>query len=265
MRFLRYRFLLWFCLALFLLLLPAGRTSEIELYGSWALNLPLFALKRLFAGVAPSAGISPEQRLLRENRQLRGRLAMAEAEIARLERELARITAFRSRYPAVKAHEIVPARVISPPDLSSLERVMTLDVGREQGVDVGMAVLEGACVVGRIEQVTRRFCRVRLLTDPTFKLRCVVAGKGEEGILEGGSDREIIFRPRASGVSISEGDVLLSAERSTILPSGVVVGEVAGIARGEGGREATVRVRPGFDVQNLSRVVVLKRKARRGS
>ncbi len=107
--------------------------------------------------------------------------------------------------------------------------VIEIDVGSSDGVQVDMAVITPAGLVGRTEQVDRTSTTVRLISSSEFVIGVEVGG--EVGLARGeGSPTEILIE-QGIGIraQIEEGDPVTttSSERS-LFPPNLVVGTVSG-------------------------------------
>src|SRR3712207_4966687 len=76
------------------------------------------------------------------------------------------------------------ARVIAQPP-SAVERSVLIDVGADNGVLPGMAVINEFGLVGKLTEVTAKHARVDLLTSPSAHVGVRIADTGEVGFLTG--------------------------------------------------------------------------------
>ncbi len=120
----------------------------------------------------------------------------------------------------------VTARVVSGP-VSNFEHTIELDKGSDDGLKVGMPVVTGAGLVGRLIQVTSSHSTVRLLTDPDFLVGVRMHTSQEIGILHGTGDGSPLridsgLDPKAK---VLQGDLVTTSgiDRS-IFPAGIPVG-----------------------------------------
>ena len=119
------------------------------------------------------------------------------------------------------------ARVIAQPP-SSIERSVLLDVGAENGLLPGMAVLNEFGLVGKLTEVTASNARVELLTSPSARVAVRVADTGEAGFLTGsGADpfQLEIMDPEAE--IPAEVQIVTQTFTGSSIPDGIPVGVVA--------------------------------------
>ena len=155
------------------------------------------------------------------------------------------------------------ARVLRAHDASSLRRSILIDLGSEDGVTEGLAVVAGRVLVGVVQRVDARSSRVQLVTDPYSRLE--VALRTKEGAratawLRGGGDESAMALRNlrsADELRIREGDPVLTGNVDERVPSGLVVGLVVSAADADADAVAEVRMRPMFDLVRSTTVLVL--------
>jgi rod shape-determining protein MreC len=146
------------------------------------------------------------------------------------------------------------ARVIAQPP-SSIERSVLLDVGADNGLQPGMAVLNEFGLVGKLTEVTASNARVELLTSPTANYGVRVADTGESGFLAGSGASPFqleIMDPEAEVLADSQ--IVTQTFVGTSIPDGIPVGVVAARA---GPASRFLEVRPYVDFTRLTTVQVV--------
>jgi rod shape-determining protein MreC len=120
-------------------------------------------------------------------------------------------------------------------DLDPFSHKVLIDRGSEEGVTRGQAVIDGAGVMGQIEDVHLHYSTVRLISDPNHALpvqinrtglRTVAFGSGETGSLS------LPSVPREADVR--EGDLIVTSGLGDRFPGGYPVARVTSINREEG-------------------------------
>ena len=210
-------------------------------------------------------GITRYDDVAAENEALREQLAELEGDAARdadaaeqLEQLLEQVD-----IPWVGDITTATARVVQRPT-TPFSHVIGIDKGSDDGIRVGMPVVTGAGLVGRVASVTGGRSQVQLLTDPDFRVgvRLVTsqrfgtaAGQGtgrelriDTGIEPGEDDAEL---PRLEIVTTSGID-----ERSSF-PALIPIGRVTRTRPANGGLTLEVFARPLADLDALSFVDVL--------
>jgi rod shape-determining protein MreC len=210
--------------------------------------------------VAGAAGRLAELVSIRaDNEQLRAQVdALAERRraLVDLERENEELRALlrmqeRGRFDTVAARAVA----LAP---SSFEWTITIDVGRDDGVERGMPVVNGDGLVGRVVQVMPTSARVLLAIDPSFSAAARTARTGEIGPIEGRGGEPMILRPLDPIADIVAGDeIVTSSYQGGVFPAGIPIGSVDD--PGDPGARLTreVTVRPFVDFTRLHHVLVV--------
>lgn len=153
----------------------------------------------------------------------------------------------------------VTAAVVGGP-LSNFEHTVQLDKGSRQGIAVGMPVVTGAGLAGRVVQVTPSSSVVELVSDPSFQFGVRLAGSGRIGIAHGtGDDRPLVVDGVARNVDVDEGEALTTCgcDRS-IFPPDVPVGRVTEITVAPDQLSQVLTVEPAADLDALSYLRVIQ-------
>lgn len=171
--------------------------------------------------VANAADLHDENvRLRSENEELLTWRALA------LEQER-RIAAFESVLEILYTplEQVTAASVIA--DTSGpFSRALIVNAGANRGVQEGDAALDRFGLVGRVVKVGARSARVLLLTDSTSHIPVVIGEGGIRAIVSGDSDGlpEVRFIP--PGVTLKDGEAILTSGDGGMLPPGLPVGVV---------------------------------------
>jgi len=167
---------------------------------------------------------------------------------------------FRSldRLPLARA-----ARVLRASDASQLRRSVLIDLGSEDGVVEGLAVVQGGVFVGIVQRTDAHTSRVQLVTDAYSRLAVAVrthdGARATAWLRGGGGDAPMPLRnlKSADGVRVREGDSVLTGNENELIPAGLVVGLVASASDADAGALVDVRIRPLFDLVRTTTVLVL--------
>jgi rod shape-determining protein MreC len=206
-------------------------------------------------------GVTDYDDLLRENDELRAQAEAADAQAVRTsdaERQLSELSASLD-LPWAGNVQTATARVMSGPR-SNFSHAVEIDKGTDDGVAVGMPVVTGAGLVGRVSQATGGSSTVELLTDPEFRVGVRLSTTGDLGTARGQGRRDPLsvdsaIKPSAK-VAKGTGVVTSGVDRSAY-PPGIPVGTVASTREGSGGLALDLDVDPLVDVDQLSYVTVM--------
>jgi rod shape-determining protein MreC len=154
------------------------------------------------------------------------------------------------------------ARVLSS-DPSNFSHTIDISKGSDDGLKVGMPVVNGAGLVGKIVQVTPKRSTVQLITDPDFRVgvRLLGAdlatgtsqgqGPGEDLIVDTRLEPEIDDPPKP-GTALTT-----SGAQDSAFPDSIPVGKVRTVRETGGGLTLELVVRPMADTERMQFVTVL--------
>lgn len=155
------------------------------------------------------------------------------------------------------------ARVVRQP-ASAFSHIIGIDKGTDAGIRIGMPVVTGAGLVGRVVDVTTDRSQVQLVTDPEFRVGVRLVTSQRVGTAIGqGAGRELRVD---TGIEPDEADADLPAleivttsgidDRSSF-PAFIPVGRVTRTREVNGGLTLEVLVEPLADLDELSFVNVI--------
>lgn len=201
--------------------------------------------------------------LERENEQLRERIAEMEGEVSRAQdtnRQLDEIASLEGTVTFTQLESVL-ARVVGQP-LTNFDRTIQLDQGSDDGVAIGMPVVTGAGLVGRVTSVTGGRSVVQLITDPAFELGVRLASTGEVGLAHGMGEGEPIEVDNGIEVSlreqIPEEEVVVTAGGRSVFPPDIPIGQVTSVEAAADQLSLVLTVVPLADLDNLAYVRVLR-------
>ena len=137
-------------------------------------------------------------------------------------------------------------------------RHVTINVGAQQGVEVGMPVVSGgAGLVGRIAQVGPRTAKVKLLTDPDSAVAALLQASRVTGLVVGQPDGTLRMEYIPQEESIGGDEIVLTSGLGGFLPKGLVIGQVAEVLQEDYDLFQAAVVRPAVDFSRLELVLVV--------
>ncbi|MGD2178342.1 MAG: rod shape-determining protein MreC [Anaerolineae bacterium] len=137
-------------------------------------------------------------------------------------------------------------------------RYVTINVGAQQGAEIGMAVVSGgAGLVGRVSQVGPRTAKVRLLTDPDSAVAALLQTTRGTGLVVGQPEGTLQMRYIPQEEDVSIGDIVLTSGLGGLMPKGLVIGQVTEVQQKEYETFQTATVRPAVDLTRLELALVI--------
>lgn len=192
--------------------------------------------------------------LERENASLRARNRALIAENARLHELAAQYAAEGAVRPVVERYQGVEARVIGfPPENDS--RAVTIDKGFRAGVRRDDGVIGAEGIVGRVAAAGPFSSTVVLASDYTSRIPAIVARGRWWGIARGNLNSVVVeYIPQDAPLHV--GDSVVTGEGRSF-HSGVPIGVVRAIERGDGTLYQTAVLKTRVDFGALDRVVIV--------
>ncbi|MFN8517861.1 MAG: rod shape-determining protein MreC [Chloroflexota bacterium] len=234
------------------------------------INFALAPIRDTLTGGARAVGslftsLAELDQLRRENEALRDRVqAVEEAnlQIPVLQTENAKL-ADTLKIKRSLDHRTVAAEVIYN-DPSSLERLITIAKGTDDGLFLGATVLSaGGSLVGTITEVGGNWATVRLINDT----RSVVVGRdvrsGAIGEVHGNLSAPLELQNVLFNESLRVGDLVttagirLSREARSQFPRDLVIGSIVSVDRDPALTTISALIQPAADLDNLELVLVV--------
>jgi rod shape-determining protein MreC len=129
-------------------------------------------------------------------------------------------------------------------------RSALINLGRDNGVRIGYAVINGDGLVGRTVDAGASVSRVLLLNDLNSRIPVLVGPAGARALASGDNSAELKLDFLPDGASPYPGDEVYTSGNDGVLPRGLRVGVVSG-------SPGAFRVRPHAELSSLDVVSVL--------
>lgn len=144
--------------------------------------------------------------------------------------------------------------------------VFTINVGRNRGIEKGMAVVNGDGLVGKITDVGATWSKVTSIIDPSMDIYCMVDRTRDSGMVRGtltaNTDEELLelyFLPMGS--DLVPGDLIVTNSIEgfeDVFPKGLHIGTVMEVLRrSEDGTSRNAIILPAVDFNHLETVMVI--------
>ncbi len=223
---------------------------------------PVFMAAALPAKIAHGmdAALTDRRTLRKENRQLRESLLLAEARIDRLRR----LGAQNRRYRQLLAvqdqldFKVQTARLVGV-DLGRYRHRVLIGAGADQGISVGMTIMDARGVMGQVVEVGKNTAQVMLITDPEHDIPVVVERTGLRLIARGTGRRDDL---RVGAIPLSADirvdDRLITSGLGGQFPAGFPVARVTAVKVGVDGMFKVADATPAADLGRSTEVLVLR-------
>ncbi|HET6632543.1 MAG TPA: rod shape-determining protein MreC [Rhodanobacteraceae bacterium] len=231
-------------------------------YTASVLIEPVFALASLPAKLANFASTSLVSRhhLSEENAHLREALLLANARLNRMHvvagqnQRLQELLDVRRQL----GMDVQLAHVVGV-DIGAFRHRIVLDVGADQGVKVGQAIIDAHGVMGQVTQVQHDSSRAILVSDPNHSIPVVDERTGLRTVASGsGVGDQLVLRSIPLTADVRVGDRLLTSGLGGRFPAGFPVGTVASVAPDEAHMFARAQVTPAAALDRSGEVLLLR-------
>ncbi len=211
-------------------------------------------IQTAWSGIFGYADLQAEnERLATELAQVRGAVLSDEADRELLERLLGEVDI------AYADLDTVVARILGTPPGNFGSHLVEIDKGSDDGLAEGMAVVSGAGLVGRLDQVDRDRSVVILATHADFSVGVRLVASQDEGLARGtgGPTIRIENGIRLDAV-IADDEVVVTAGGRSLFPADIPVGRVVDPDNfAEYERSVVVELAAGLENLSFVNVVVI--------
>lgn len=155
--------------------------------------------------------------------------------------------------------QAIPAQVVLH-DLTGWFQTLIIDKGFRDGIGPDMAVVNDEGVVGRILDVSDRYSRVLLITDPGSSVDAIIQRNRVRGILSGKDSNGCILKYVRGNVDVQVGDLIITSGKDGIFAKGLRLGVVQGIFKDPVDLFQKIEVKPLVRLSALEEVLIIKRE-----
>jgi rod shape-determining protein MreC len=189
---------------------------------------------------------SLKRQLDRQSRQI---VQLSEARSAN--ERLKRLLNFKIKTAAVYA----AAKIVAW-DPGPWYQSMVIDVGLSDGVQLNAPVVTEAGLVGRVVEITPRFSKVLLVTDPESGVDAFVQRNRIHGLITGVKTGQMTLGYVRKAEDVRIGDLLVTSGLDGVFPSGLSVGTVSLVDKKSLGLFLEAHINPSVDLNSLEEVLV---------
>ena len=148
-----------------------------------------------------------------------------------------------SRYP------LIPVQVVA----------MTVSAGEDDGVEVGMPVINSDGLVGQVIVVSDNYSQVLPYSNSMFRVSAQIEGNRSYGIVSwpARENRELVLRFIPETVDVEPGQIVHTSGYSNQYPFGIPIGEVTETETGTGTETQTIYLRAFADLSTLAEAFIV--------
>lgn len=151
-----------------------------------------------------------------------------------------------------------PAYVIQK-DISNYSKIIVINAGKKDGVDVGMPVISDKGLVGHIISVTDTTSKVQTIIDTSNAVSATISTTRDsiivKGIIDSKNELKATFIPVEA--SILEGDSIETSGIGGIYPKGIKIGTIKEVINTKNSTDRYARVETAVDFEKLETVLII--------
>ncbi|GIX34700.1 MAG: hypothetical protein KatS3mg126_0479 [Lysobacteraceae bacterium] len=194
---------------------------------------PVYQLVEMPArlGRALQAAVGERRALYAERDLLRSELLLAKAQLARLQAVQAENQRLRALLGGTRGLQL-DAQLVSLADieLDPFRHRVLLDAGRNQGIEVGAALIDPGGVFGQVIEVSPLRATAMLISDPAHAIPVQVRRSGVRTVVYGTGELDRLSVPNIpQSADIRVGDLLITSGLGGRFPAGLPVGTVVAL------------------------------------
>jgi rod shape-determining protein MreC len=199
------------------------------------------------------------RQLRAENESLREQLASSEQKLidyqeAYLENQrLRRMLDFKSTIQA----ETFPAQVVLH-DLTGWFQTLMVDKGFRDQIAPDMAVVNDEGVVGRVLDVSDRYARILLLTDPGSSIDAIIQRNRVRGIVTGKDANTCFLKYVRGNLDVQVGDLITTSGKDGVFPKGLRLGTVTAVYKDPLDLFQRIEVKPLVRLSALEELLIIR-------
>ena len=204
--------------------------------------------------------------LKKENEELAKRVGELEAKAAHvddLEGENAWMREFLGMKDELEGYEMINAHVVGR-ESNSYMTIYTVNKGSAHGIKRDMAVLSEGRIVGRVESVGLNWCKITTILENASSVGAMCARSGARGVVDGSlglrGEGYCAMNYINEFADIEVGDKIISSGEGSVYPYGFSIGTVVEKKLDESNRTITAIIKPDVDLDNVTRVMIVKEK-----
>jgi len=156
-------------------------------------------------------------------------------------------------------YTIIPAQVIGVAPAQGFSNTVLVDAGSRDGLKVGMTVINGEGLVGRVKTLTSSTATILLAIDPQYTVGCRLATSLGIGYVSGGgTGQPMHYKSFDAQQVILPGTVAVTWQQATMsIPGGIPIGTIVSTQGAVGSDVRSATLQPFVDFSSLDLVGIV--------
>ncbi|MEO5976732.1 MAG: rod shape-determining protein MreC [Chryseolinea sp.] len=193
------------------------------------------------------------------NRTLADENSLLKKKLSQKQNELVPIAAVVKDSSLINQYDFVSAKVVNN-HVDMVKNFITINKGRDAGIEPGMAVISPLGVVGKVKLVSNHYGVVTSILHVDVMLSAVLKRTEHFGTIHwDGRDPDLVeFKYIPPHVNPAVGDTVVTSGYNAVFPEGVMVGVVDNVVLQKEALFYDIKVKLSQDFRKLSFVTIVK-------
>jgi rod shape-determining protein MreC len=156
-------------------------------------------------------------------------------------------------------HTLLPVRIVAK-DLTGINNSLTITTGSNDGVKVGMPVINSDGLIGQVILTSNNFSQVLPFSNSLFRVSAQVQGSRAYGIVSWSSQtqNQLLLQHVPQTIEVQIGQLVETSGFSNQYPKGLPIGEVIRVEPGDGVETQNIYLRAYADLFTATEAFVVK-------
>jgi rod shape-determining protein MreC len=154
---------------------------------------------------------------------------------------------------------LIPVQVVAK-SLTSVNNSITVNAGTDDGVEIGMPVINSDGLVGQVIVTSGKHSQVLPYANSMFRISARIQETRAYGIVtwSGNSERELVMHYVPETVEVIPGQIVESSGHSNHYPAGIPIGEIVWVEEGQGVDTQTIYLNAFSDLSTLAEAFIME-------
>lgn len=155
-------------------------------------------------------------------------------------------------------HPLIPVQIVAK-DLRGINNMLTVSAGSDDGVTVGMPVINSDGLLGQVIITSPKYSQVLPFSNSLFRVSAQIQGSRAFGIVSwpGEKHNELLMQYVPQTIPVQVGEMVETSGASNHYPSGIPIGEITRVEPGDGIETQTIHLRAHGDLITASEAFVM--------
>ena len=154
----------------------------------------------------------------------------------------------------------IVAKDVVAEDLMSINSSITVSAGTDDGVKIGMPVINSDGLIGQVILTSQNYSQVLPYSNPMFRVSAQIEETRAYGIASwpARSNRELVLRFIPETIEVQPGQIVYTSGYSNQYPSGIPIGEITQIESGTGIETQTIYLEAFADLSTVVEAFIIE-------